>query len=211
MKRLPLVPSQHSGSLKSLPTLFKRPTLIGIYLLTVTVVTAHFTAYTYIEPFFLSVSNFSPNFTTFALLIFGLSGILGSMLYTKYNNKYPFGSLFAAITVICLALASLLPLATYPFFIFGLLIVWGVATMIFGLSLQTKVIQLAPDATDVAMSMYSGILNIGIGGGAFIGGITTTHLNLNDIGFVGFAIGLVALILCLCMKNSIRQIPPLSN
>lgn len=211
MKSLPLVPSQHSGSLKSLPTLFKRPTLIGVYLLTVITVTASFTAYTYIEPFFLNISHFSPNFTTVTLLIFGLSGIVGSMIYTKYNAFHPFNCLFIAILTICLSLLLLLPISSYPQLVIPILISWGIATMIFNLSLQTKIIQLAPDATDVAMSMFSGIFNIGIGGGAFIGGLTITHLDLSNIGFVGFTICLFSLTICFLMKNAIKKIPPLGS
>lgn len=42
IKLLPKLPSEHSGSLKSLPLLMRRPALMSIYLLTVIVVTAHY-------------------------------------------------------------------------------------------------------------------------------------------------------------------------
>lgn len=71
IKLLPLLPSEHSGSLKSLPVLFRRPALMSIYLLTVVVVTAHYTAYSYIEPFVQNIAGLSANFATVLLLIPG--------------------------------------------------------------------------------------------------------------------------------------------
>ncbi len=42
----------------------RRPALLSIYLLTVIVVTAHYTAYSHIEPFVQVVAGFSGNFAT---------------------------------------------------------------------------------------------------------------------------------------------------
>ncbi|MFX0565817.1 sugar transporter, partial [Kosakonia cowanii] len=68
VKLLPTLNSEHSGSLKSLPLLFRRPALVSIYVLTAVVVTAHYTAYSYIEPFVQNVAGFSANFATILLL-----------------------------------------------------------------------------------------------------------------------------------------------
>jgi DHA1 family L-arabinose/isopropyl-beta-D-thiogalactopyranoside export protein-like MFS transporter len=84
IKLLPKLPSEHSGSLKSLPVLFRRPALMSLYLLTVIVVTAHYTAYSYIEPFVQTVAGLSANFATVLLLILGGAGIIGSVFSVSW-------------------------------------------------------------------------------------------------------------------------------
>ncbi len=68
---------------ESLPVLFRRPALVSVYILTVVVVTAHYTAYSYIEPFVQTVAGLSGNFATVLLLILGGAGIIGSILFGK--------------------------------------------------------------------------------------------------------------------------------
>ena len=63
------------------------------------------------------------------------------------------------------------------------------------LTLQLKVLELAPDATDIAMAIFSGIFNVGIGGGALVGTIVITESGLQNIAPVSFGISLIALAL----------------
>ena len=73
-------------------------------------------------------------------------------------------------------------------------IFWGIAMMIIGLGMQVKVLALAPDATDVAMALFSGIFNIGIGAGALVGNQVSLHWSMSMIGYVGAVPAFAALI-----------------
>lgn len=194
VKLLPKLPSEHSGSLRSLPLLMRRPALMSIYLLTVIVVTAHYTAYSYIEPFVQVVAGFSANFATLLLLILGGAGIIGSVLFGKLGNQHASTLASSAIGLLLACLVLLLPASGSESQLAILSLFWGVAIMIIGLVMQVKVLALAPDATDVAMSLFSGIFNLGIGAGALVGNQISLHVSMSAIGYLGAIPALVALI-----------------
>ncbi|MFV7529056.1 sugar transporter [Enterobacter mori] len=194
IKLLPALPSEHSGSLKSLPLLMRRPALMSIYLLTVIVVTAHYTAYSYIEPFVQVVAGFSANFATVLLLILGGAGIIGSILFGKLGNQHASTLVSSAIGLLLACLLLLMPAAGSESHLAILSLFWGVAIMIIGLGMQVKVLALAPDATDIAMSLFSGIFNLGIGAGALLGNQISLHVSMSAIGYMGAIPALVALI-----------------
>lgn len=194
IKLLPKLPSEHSGSLASVPALFRRPALVSIYVLTAVVVTAHYTAYSYIEPFVQSVAGLSANFATVLLLVLGGTGILGSILFGKLGNRHASTLIISAIALLLLCLALLLPASGSYVNLTVLSMFWGIAIMIIGLGMQVKVLALAPDATDVAMSLFSGIFNIGIGAGALLGNQVSLHFSMDSIGLVGAVPALAALV-----------------
>ncbi|MFZ3618878.1 sugar transporter [Leclercia barmai] len=194
IKLLPKLPSEHSGSLKSLPLLVRRPALTSLYLLTVVVVTAHYTAYSYIEPFVQTVAGFSARFATILLLLLGGAGIIGSVLFGKLGNRHASLLVSSAIGLLLACLLLLLPASGSEMNLALLSVVWGVAIMIIGLGMQVKVLALAPDATDVAMALFSGIFNLGIGAGALVGNQISLHISMASIGYLGAIPALAALI-----------------
>lgn len=194
MKLLPKLPSEHSGSLKSLPLLFKRPALVSLYVLVAVVVTAHYTAYSYIEPFVQTVAGLSATMATFLLLVLGCAGIIGSVMFGKLGNRHSSTLVSGSIGLLVLCLALLLPAAQSTTYLTLLCLFWGIAIMVITLGMQVKVLALAPDATDVSMALFSGIFNIGIGAGALVGNQVSLHFDMSSIGLVGAVPALVALI-----------------
>lgn len=205
---LPKVESSNSDTIKNLPSLFKRPALIGIYILTLLIITGHFTCYTYIEPFLINGVGLTPDFTTFVLLLFGVAGILGSVLFSRYSDKHFYRLAAWAFGGVVFSLLVLHIMAFSSLSLMILCVLWGVSMMLINLVLQSKVIQLAPDTTSIAMSIYSGIYNVGIGAGAVVGGFVCTHASVTEVGYVGGAVGALALIFFfLTLRKSFQQPP----
>ena len=195
-KNLPALPSQNTGSLSSLPSLFKRRNLMLLYAMTVLIITAHFTAYSYIEPFVLQVGGFKAEQVTIVLSLYGLAGFAASYLFGKWFAKAQRLFMFGAVAVILLSALLLLPLASFPYAVYALVFIWGVAIVIVSLGMVSKVLTFASDATDVANSIYSGLYNVGIGGGALLGHYVTTWFGLSNIGIAGALLAAAALAVC---------------
>ena len=62
--------------------------------------------------------------------------------------------------LLAVSLAFMLVSASYTATMFTLAFIWGIGISCIGLALQMRVLQLAPDATDVASAIYSGIFNV---------------------------------------------------
>lgn len=199
---LPRLPSENAGNLASVPILLRRPALLSIYILLVVVITGQFTAYSYIEPFVQDIAGFEGKVTTAVLLLYGGMGIVGSVMFSWWGLRHPRGFLLAAIGVLSASLLMLVPASGHEASLYVMSSVWGVAMICFALAMQSQVLKLAADATDVGMSMFSGIFNIGIGGGALLGSQVSMHAGMENIGWTGG--GLVALGLAWCIWAFVR-------
>ena len=195
-KNLPDLPSQNTGSLSSLPSLFKRRNLMLLYAMTVLIITAHFTAYSYIEPFVLEVGGFKAEQVTIVLSLYGLAGFAASYLFGKWFAKSQRLFMLGAVAVILLSALLLLPFASFPYAVYALVFIWGVAIVIVSLGMVSKVLAFASDATDVANSIYSGLYNVGIGGGALLGHYVTVWFGLSNIGIAGALLAAAGLAVC---------------
>ena len=189
----PKLQSRGKFAFKQLPDLLHNRVLVGVFIMSVLFATAHYTGYSYIEPFLGKVAALSPDVVTLVLIVFGASGMLGSIAFSKYYmaNRRRFMLVMTLGPALCLLLlqvaaASLLSVVV-------VCIMWGAMATAFNIAFQDNTIRFAPEnATSIGMSIFSGIFNLGIGSGAYVGGLVVSHLSIDYIGYAGGIIGLIA-------------------
>lgn len=205
---LPKVPSGGGMTAHDLPAMLQNRVLIGIFITTAAFATGYYTAYSYIEPFLQQVGKMSENGITMTLMIFGGAGIIGSMLFSKYYPKIRFRFINISMSGLIAGVLLLLPVSFSVPVTIAVCALWGMSATAFNVAMQSEIITDTPQSqTSVAMSIFSGIFNFGIGTGALIGGLVCTHLSLSFIGIAGGLIVLSALLYwqLIVVKRSLRQ------
>ena len=204
---LPQVSGNAPVSASDVPKLFKNPVLFGIFLLSFLVSTAYYTGYSYIEPFLLQISHLPEDEITMMLTLFGVAGLLGSFLFSKLYQAHRYSFITISIFNMALALFLLYPISDSLSLLMAISILWGLSATAFNVALQAETIQITDDATaPVAMSIFSGIFNLGIGFGTWLGGMLCTYLSIAYIGYAGSLLALSAMVYCLfCLIPAMKR------
>lgn len=189
----PKIENTESFSINQLPELFKNSRLMITYIITFLFATGYYTTYSYIEPFLQRVAGFPSTLVTITLMLFGVAGLSGSYLFSRYYDDHRFAFVQAVLFGFAGALGLLYPASINMYMIILVCAIWGIAAMAFQTSFQAEIIEcVSTAASSVAMAIFSAIFNLGIGSGTWLGGVVYTNTSLNFIGFVGAMIVLVA-------------------
>lgn len=181
-------------SVRRLPVLLGNGPLVQVYILAALFMTGYYTAYNYIEPFMLNYAGVSANLITIALSIFGIAGLAGSAAFSWFYERSHWRFMLLNIVGLVVSLLLLRTCAVSLASLFVLFVVWGFFGMAYSVAAQSEVILHSGDDNSVAMSIYSGLCNLGIGLGSFVGGQTVDRIGIDRIGYIGAILAFLALI-----------------
>ena len=202
----PRLPKGEPFTLARLPELGRNRPLLGIYLATILFSCGYYTAYSYVEPFLQQVAHVPSDLVTVALTVFGVAGLAGSWLFARLFDAHRRAFLSATmvgITVALLALASLTGLAAGPFVVCAL---WGASATAYNVAAQAEIIRVTPeDASAVAMSVFSGLFNVGIGLGSVVGGIVCDGPGIGLVGVVGGVVAAAGAAFCVTRLGAMLE------
>lgn len=176
------------------------PRLLLVYAMTAVGYGGTFTAFTYLTPILEDVSGFAPGVVSLLLLVYGISVATGNIWGGKLADRLGPTS---ALYIIFAGLAAILFVLTFtaynPIAAVITLLVWGAFAFGNVPGLQVYVVQLAerytPHSVDVASGLNIAAFNIGIAGGAWLGGHVVEDMGLMNTPWIGGVIVLSALLL----------------
>ena len=188
------------ASLLTQLAVLKQPRLLLVYAMTALGYGGTFTAFTFLAPILQELSGFSAGAVSLVLLVYGVSVAVGNVWGGKLaDQRGP----IAALKLIFALLAGVLLLlgltADNPWLALGTVLLWGAVAFGNVPGLQLYVVRQAehfsPQAVDVASGLNIAAFNLGIAGGAWLGGHIVAQLGLIHTAWIGALVVLGALAL----------------
>jgi DHA1 family inner membrane transport protein len=130
-----------------------------------------FVLFTYIVPILEEISGFSPPAVTVILFIIGVGLTIGINIGGKLADRGVMRALIGMLIALA-ALSALFTLASHQKVAAVVVIfLWGMAAFGTIPALQTRVLDSAREAPNIASALNAGAFNLGNAGGAFLGGL----------------------------------------
>ena len=194
-----LVPSlkvQDPPSLREEVGVLRRPQVLLALAMTLFGYGGIFVAFTYIAPILEQITGFSSSMVTMLLVLFGLGLFVGNTVGGKLADRDVMRALTGILTALAAVLAVLSVTAHNQVAAAVTVFLLGAAGFGTVPGLQLRVMDKAEGAPNVASALNIGAFNLGIAGGAFLGGVVVdSPLGLGATPWVGALVTLIGLAL----------------
>jgi len=166
---------------------FADPVLMAMVLVTALGGAGQFTLFSYIAPYYKSVIGASSNEVTLLFVWFGVFGVIGNALASRYVDR--FGADRAVGFALVMMAVSLLafPWASNGLLAAAVLVPWALACFSTQSMQQARLGAAAPALAPALMALNSSAIYLGQAAGASSGGWLIAHHGYGPLAFVGAA------------------------
>ncbi|MFD9820187.1 MFS transporter [Streptomyces violascens] len=188
---LPPLPAEHPVLPRTLARQFRNPVVRAGVLATFLLVSGHYAAFTYVSPILQDVSGLGEGTVSPLLLGFGVAGILGNFLAGAAGERRIRATVITISVTLGVVLAAFPLLGRTPAGGIALLIAWGLAFGGVPVSVQTWILNSAPDSAEAATALNTSLFNLAIALGALFGGIVANNTAVSAVLLLGAALTLL--------------------
>lgn len=184
-------------------SLLGNPWFLAHLMLSGLLFTGMFAGYTYIATLLTTAADLGGTATGWALLLFGVAGIVGNWFAGRMAGPGRLTSTLAVATALLISMAVFVPLGRVAPFLLVLIVgLWGAAHMTAFVVTQVRVMNAGKQFRAFALSLNLSICNLGIGAGAYLGGQAESELGAAAVGYTGAVLIAIAAVLGLLMRIS---------
>jgi DHA1 family inner membrane transport protein len=139
---------------------------------TAALLAGHFAAATYVAVLVTDAAHLPGSAVPWVLLVFGAAGVAGLAVAGRLSDRRPEAALPMTAVAFAAGLAALALLGVHPVLALVVVALWGFLVGLLPPVFQTRVARIAaPEVRDVAGAVAITALNVGIAGGAVLGGV----------------------------------------
>jgi DHA1 family inner membrane transport protein len=183
-----------TGSLIHEFRVLRKPQVLLVLAMSTLASSSLFCVFTYIAPMLLSVTRVSVHTVTLTLLLFGVGITIGNLAGGALSDWRPMTFLIGALITLIGALIVLYFAEPYVIPAVTMVLVWGAIHFAAGAPLQSRIVDQAAAAPNLASTLNQGAFNLGNAIGATVGGMMlTAGLGYRHLPIAGAIIALLAL------------------
>lgn len=184
------VPHGRPATLREQIAVLGQPRLLLVYAMTAVGYGGSFIAFTFLAPLLQEISGFSADAVSLVMLVYGVSVAVGNLWGGRLaDRRSPIAALTLIFGLLALVLLALGVTAAHPWLVLVTVLAWGAVAFGNVPGLQVYVVmqarRFAPGAVDVASGLNIAAFNLGIAGGAWLGGLIVARLGLIHTTWIG--------------------------
>jgi DHA1 family inner membrane transport protein len=195
-----LLPPQAAGSSNLIHEfrVLRRPQVLLVMFMSVLTSASLFCVFTYVAPTLLLITRVSPHGVTLTLLLFGVGITIGNLLGGALSDWRPNAFLVGALLALMASLAVLYFAEPYAVPAIAMILIWGAIQFGAGAPLQSRIVDQASEAPNLASTLNQGAFNFGNATGASLGGVLiSAGLSYRILPIASIGVTLVTLVLAL--------------
>lgn len=155
---------------------------------------ASFAAFSYFVPVLVDITGFSMQVVPFILMAFGFSNIVGNTITGRLAHHHSLKIMLIGLTVLSISLFAFAIFAEYKTVAIIAIILIGLSGVPMNPAMMARIVSVAHPGPMVN-AVHTSVINIGLGGGSYIGGLAITNgYGLRSGLWIGAVLAVLALI-----------------
>ena len=182
------------------------PKVYMTYAIIVVMMLGFFSLFTFVAPWLTEVGHVPAGFVPWVLLLFGLGSTIGIFIGGRLNDKWPSEALLWSFLAQIVVFVGALLLGGNPVIAAVLVFLVGLTNLTTNATLQTRILNGAAAAPDLASTLISSVYNIGIALGAYLGATALDRgMSYSQLPWIGILASTVAGLICVLTLRAERQ------